>query len=54
MRITARENSLLTRLFEAKEQRRLELARLPFEKKLEIVRLLQKVARGCLKSQNVP
>jgi hypothetical protein len=46
-----KENSPLTRIFEAKQQRRHELARLPFDKKLKIVKLLQKVARGFLKSQ---
>ena len=32
-------------LFEAKERRRKELARLPFEKKIEIVERLQSVVR---------
>jgi len=42
----AKENSLWVKLFEAKQQRRLELARLPFERKLEIIKLLQKMARA--------
>ena len=45
------QNSLWAKLYEAKQQRRLELAKLPFEKKVEIVRLLRKMAEGCAGSR---
>jgi hypothetical protein len=45
-------NFRIEELFEAKERRRKELARLPFEKKIEIVERLQTVVREIQKQQS--
>ncbi len=45
------DNFRVEELFEAKERRRKELARLPFEKKIEIVERLQSVVREIQKQQ---
>ncbi len=45
------DNLRVEELLEAKERRRKELARLPFEKKIEIVERLQSVVREIQKQQ---
>jgi len=43
---TLRKNEVLRDIFRAKSLRRKELSKLPFEKKIEILIQLQKMARG--------
>jgi len=42
----SRENKIAARIFRQKRARRAQLAGLPFEKKIEIVVELQKMAKG--------
>jgi hypothetical protein len=50
---TLRKNEVLRNIFRAKSLRRKELSKMPFEKKIEILIQLQKMAKGVKRPGNM-